>query len=239
MKPIIIANWKMHLTLEEAIAKAKSLNDSKYSARFLLAPPTPYLGYLAKTFKNINICAQNVSAINGFGAYTGEYSAAMLKSCGINYAIVGHSERRHTMGELNKLIKQKVVNCLESQITPIICIGETLEARQNKNYKDFIAEQINKSIPETQSPIIIAYEPVWAIGSGLIPTPEEILEIFTFIKTSKDISVIAKNVELIYGGSVNSKNYKEILAVAGNNGVILGSASLDDKELNTIFKLNI
>jgi triosephosphate isomerase len=238
MKPIIIANWKMNLSLEEAITKAKSFNNYSHSVRFLLAPPTPYISYLAEKFRNLNICAQNVSSINCFGAYTGEYSAAMLKTCGVHYAIIGHSERRNNFGETNKLVKQKALNCIESGITPIICTGETLEARKNGNYKEFMAEQIRESIPQTPHPIIIAYEPVWAIGSGLIPTPKEIAEIFTFIKTDKEISIIAKNAELVYGGSVNSKNYKEILSIAGNNGIILGSASLDNKELSKILELN-
>lgn len=234
MKPIIIANWKMNLTLSEAYNKAKQLDKKNYSAQLLLAPPAPYLAHFAENFKNTTICAQDISTINGFGAYTGEYSAEMIKSCGINYAILGHSERRNAMGEHNKLIKQKALNCIGAKITPIICIGESLEARQNNNYKELLAEQINESIPENAHSVIIAYEPFWAIGSGLVPTIEEIAKIFEFIKTSKDISIVAKNAQLVYGGSVSSQNYKEILAIAGNNGVILGSASLNDDELDVI-----
>ncbi|MDG1436667.1 MAG: triose-phosphate isomerase [Rickettsiaceae bacterium] len=234
MKPIIIANWKMNLTLDEAYSKAKNLDSKSYSSQLLLAPPAPYLAYFAQNFKNTAICAQNVSALNGFGAYTGEYSAEMLKSCNVNYAILGHSERRNTLGETNKLIKKKAFNCIEAQITPIICVGETLEARKNKNYKEFIADQLNSSIPDNAESIIIAYEPFWAIGTGLVPTIEEIAEIFDFIKTSGDISIVAKNSQLVYGGSVSSKNHKDILSVTGNNGVILGSASLDENELNSI-----
>jgi triosephosphate isomerase len=234
MKPIIIANWKMNLTLEEAYTKAKLLDSRNYSAQLLLAPPAPYLAHLTQNFKNINFCAQDLSAFSGFGAYTGEYSAEMIKSCNVNYAIIGHSERRNSIGEHSNFIKQKVLNCIEAQIIPIICVGETLEARKNNNYKEFIAEQINQSIPENAHSIIIAYEPFWAIGSGLVPTIEEISEIFEFIKSSEDISIVAKNAQLVYGGSVSSKNYKEILAIAGNNGIILGSASLNDDELNLI-----
>lgn len=234
MKPIIIANWKMNLTLENALLKAGQLDNRNYSAQILLAPPAPYLAYFASKFKNINICAQNVSTLSGYGAYTGEYSVEILKSCGINYSIIGHSERRTTYAESNKIVKKKVENCVNARITPIICIGETLEARQNNNYNEFILEQISESIPENAHSIIIAYEPFWAIGSGIAPTIEEISEIFTFIKTNDKISVVAKNAQLVYGGSVSSKNYKEILAVPGNNGIILGSASLDDEELSLI-----
>lgn len=238
MPPIIIANWKMNLTLEEAISKAELFSAFKHSARFLLSPPIPYISYISKNFKKLDICAQNVGATNGFGAYTGEYSADMLKSCNVNYAIIGHSERRHIFGEHSQLIKQKILNCLDAGITPIICVGETLESRQNKNYKEFIAQQIKDSIPETEQTIIIAYEPVWAIGSGVIPTMEEIAEIFNFIKTDEEISIIAKNAELVYGGSVNSENYKDIIKITDNSGVILGAASLNENELKKILELN-
>ncbi len=234
MKPIIIANWKMNLTLEDALLKAGQLNSKNYSAQVLLAPPAPYLAYFANNFKNINICAQDASTLSGYGAYTGEYSAEMLKSCGINYSIIGHSERRTISAESNKIVKKKVANCINAQITPIICIGETLEARQNNNYNEFILGQISESIPEDAHSIIIAYEPCWAIGSGIAPTIKEISEIFNFIKTSEKINIVAKNAQLVYGGSVSSKNYKEILAVPGNNGIILGSASLNDEELSLI-----
>lgn len=234
MKPIIIANWKMNLTLQEAGLKAKLLESSNYSAQFLLAPPMPYLAYFANLFKKITFCAQDVSAISGFGSYTGEYSAEMIKSCDVNYAIIGHSERRSNFHESNRIVKKKAENCIKAGITPIICIGEPLEARKNHNFKEFILEQITESIPEHASDIIIAYEPSWAIGTGISPTIDEIAEIFEFIKTSSKISMVAKNAQAVYGGSVNSKNYKEILAVPNNSGVILGGASLDDQELGSI-----
>lgn len=234
MKPIIIANWKMNLSLEDALLKSQQLEARNYSYQFLLAPPTAYLALFAQSFKKTNFCAQDISTMNGFGAYTGECSADMIKSCGVNYAIIGHSERRNTFRESNKTIRKKVENCINAGITPIVCIGETLEARQNNNYLEFILEQLNESIPENTYNLIIAYEPIWAIGSGITPTTKEISEIFEFIKTSKDVSIVAKNAQLVYGGSVNSETCKNILDIPGNNGVILGSASLNDKELNYI-----
>lgn len=234
MKPIIIANWKMNLNLEDAFDQAIKLNMGNYGANFLLAPPIPYLAYFAKNFKNIKICAQNVSSINGFGPYTGEYSAEILKNCGVDYAIIGHSERRNIFMESNKLIKQKAANCLNSGIIPIICVGETLETRQNNHYTEFITTQLAESIPKNIDYIIIAYEPFWAIGTGLVPTRGEILEIFELIKANIGITILAKKVQLVYGGSVSSKNYKEIISIDGNDGVILGSASLNADELNLI-----
>ena len=234
MKPIIIANWKMNLNLKEAFLKADLLDKRNSSAQFILAPPAPYLAHFAKNFLKTTFCSQDVSSISGYGAYTGEVSADIIKSCGINYAIVGHSEKRTIMKDNNITVRKKVENCIKAGIKPIVCIGESLESRKNNNYKEFILEQINESIPENAKNVIIAYEPIWAIGTGIFPTEEELTEIFIFIKNDSAISQVAKNAQLVYGGSVSSKNYKEILSIAGNNGVILGSASLNEDELNSI-----
>ncbi len=130
------------------------------------------------------------------------------------------------------------MNCINANIIPIICVGESLEARKSNHYKEFIAQQINESIPENIKSVIIAYEPFWAIGSGIVPTIAEISEIFEFIKNSKETSFVAKNAQLVYGGSVNSHNYEQILSVNNNSGVMLGSASLKDEELNIILNHN-
>jgi len=234
MKPIIIANWKMNLSLKEAFLKADLLDKRNSWAQFILAPSAPYLAYFAKNFLKTTFCAQDVSSISGYGAYTGEVSADILKSCGVNYAIIGHSEKRTVMKDNNKTVRKKVGNCIKAGIKPIICVGESLESRKNNNYKEFILEQINESIPENAKNVIIAYEPIWAIGTGISPTKEELTEIFNFIKNDSSISQVAKNAQLVYGGSVNSRNYKEILAIEGISGVLIGSASLDDDELNLI-----
>lgn len=234
MKPIIIANWKMNLNLNEAFSKADSLNKRNSSAQFILAPPTPYLAHFAQNFTRTTFCAQDVSSISGYGAYTGEVSADIIKSCGINYAIIGHSEKRTIMKDSNITVRKKVENCIKTRIIPIICVGESLETRKNHNYKEFILEQITESVPGNAKNIIIAYEPIWAIGTGISPTAEELTEIFDFIKNDSTISQVAKNAQLVYGGSVNSRNYKEILAIEGVNGILIGGASLDDDELDLI-----
>ena len=234
MKPIIIANWKMNLTLKEAFAKAESLNKRNSDAHFILAVPTPYLAHFTQHFTKTTFCTQDVSSINGYGAYTGETSAEIIKSCGINYAIIGHSEKRTIMKDSNHTVRKKVKNCIKAGIKPIICIGESLETRKNNNYKEFILEQITESIPDNAGNIILAYEPIWAIGTGISPTSDELTEIFDFIKNDSAISQVAKNAQLVYGGSVNSSNYKEILAIKGVNGILIGGASLDDVELNLI-----
>jgi triosephosphate isomerase len=235
MKPLIIANWKMNLMLNESISYAKTIASFQHSSQLLLAPSTIYLAHLGSLFPQLNFCAQDVSVFNP-GAYTGEFAAALIKSCAVNYAIVGHSERRINFAEDNKIIKQKAENCINNNIIPIICIGESAEIRRNNNVQEFLLNQLNESIPSNanESNIIIAYEPIWAIGSGITPSGAEIQELFSFLKNNHNTRFVAKNVTMIYGGSVNSKNYKEILSVPDNKGLLVGSASLNEIELKTI-----
>ncbi len=233
MKHTIIANWKMNLTFHQAIILAQEIENISHDHHFIVAAPTPYLAYLTLNFKNINFCAQDISVFNEYGAYTGETSAHMLKDCGINYTIIGHSERRSLLFETNKIIRKKIENCINAEIIPIICIGETLESRQNNTFKELLLEQIN-AIPENADNIIIAYEPIWAIGSGIIPTTEEIQQVIKFIKTNEQVSVIAKNAQLVYGGSVACKNFIQIIDLSEINGLLIGSASLKIEELRTI-----
>lgn len=224
----------MNIKLGEAIALAQKFESFNHSSQFFLAPPTPYLSYLSKVLVKTKICAQDVSSIKELGAYTGENSATIIKSCGVNYSIIGHSERRTNQRESNSIVRKKIESCIEAGITPIVCIGETLESRQNKNFKEFLIEQINSSIPSNAHNLIIAYEPVWAIGSGIAPKPEEIYEIVELIKKSARVDLVAKNAQLVYGGSVSSKNFAEIITVPGLSGVLMGSASLDESEMSSI-----
>ena len=224
----------MNIQLGEAIALAQKFESFNHSSQFFLAPPTPYLSYLSKVLVKTKICAQDVSSIKELGAYTGENSATIIKSCGVNYSIIGHSERRTNQRESNSIVRKKIESCIEAGITPIVCIGETLESRQNKNFKEFLIEQINSSIPSNAHNLIIAYEPVWAIGSGIAPKPEEIYEIVELIKKSARVELVAKNAQLVYGGSVSSKNFAEIITVPGLSGVLMGSASLDESEMSSI-----
>lgn len=224
----------MNIKLGEAIALAQKFESFNHSSQFFLAPPTPYLSYLSKVLVKTKICAQDVSSIKELGAYTGENSATIIKSCGVNYSIIGHSERRTNQRESNSIVRKKIESCIEAGITPIVCIGETLESRQNKNFKEFLIEQINSSIPSNAHNLIIAYEPVWAIGSGIAPKAEEIYEIVELIKKSARVELVAKNAQLVYGGSVSSKNFAEIITVPGLSGVLMGSASLDESEMSSI-----
>lgn len=224
----------MNFTLEEALAFVSNLQIDEKLCNVLLAPPTVFLALLSKKFPSIKFCAQDVSKYNKFGSQTGECSSDMVKSCGVNFAIVGHSERRENFRETNRTVKRKASHCIESGIVPIICFGESIEARKAKHFKDFIIEQINESTPEINGEYILAYEPCWAIGSGITPTREEILEVIDLIKTSKKLSTVAKNSKLVYGGSVNVGNYQNILALPGISGLLIGSTSLKFDEFQKI-----
>jgi triosephosphate isomerase len=238
MKPLIIANWKMNLAFQEASELSKSISNQENHHRLIIAPPTPYIAYLAQIYKKLNFCAQDVSTRSTFGPYTGENSAKFFKSCNVNYALIGHSERRYLLGENNMIVRTKAEICINNKITPIICIGETERERNSNHYEEFLLRQLNESIPETDKPLIIAYEPVWAIGTNNTPSIEEISKIIQLIRENNNKqSVIAKSLQIVYGGSVNSKNYETIAAVKDIDGVLLGGASLDKEELFRILNL--
>ncbi len=222
---MIIANWKMNLTLDQAIKNCKILSKSKESTNLLISPSTAYIAYLKKNYSKLNFCAQDVSLKADFGAYTGENSAKLFKELGLSHSIVGHSERRNNFNETNDQVKIKAINCIENNIVPIICVGETLQQRKNNSYKDFLAKQLSAFSGLNYLKTIIAYEPLWSIGKNITASAAEIAEIAALFKNLDSKS------QLLYGGSVNSKNCREILAIEGISGLLVGSASLDAEEL--------
>jgi len=230
MTSLIIANWKMNLTFEEASNLTTLLCEHPHFHKLIIAPPTPYIAYLAQNYQQLRFCAQDISIKNAFGSYTGESSAKFFKSCGVNYSLIGHSERRTLFGETNEIVRKKVESCLDNQIIPIVCIGESKELRNSGNYKEFLLTQLEESLPKTDKHIIIAYEPVWAIGTKVTPTTQQITEVAELIK-SRYQSILAKTMQLVYGGSVNSENCKDIINIKDVAGVLVGGASLNKEEL--------
>jgi triosephosphate isomerase (TIM) len=247
MAKIIVANWKMNpQSLKEAgfiFKELSSLLKNIKHTQIVICPPFPYL-FVAQNFKNKNIFlgAQNV-AKDGEGAHTGEVSSKILKNMGVSYVIVGHSERRF-LGEDNITINEKILNLIKNKITPILCVGEN-KRDHDGFYLSFVKEQIKNclsGIPKTQiKNIIIAYEPVWAIGKGAIreATKEEFLEMKIFIK--KVISDIydvktAHNVLVIYGGSVNPLNAELFIKGGEADGLLVGRDSLNPKKFEMIIK---
>lgn len=231
MKKLIIANWKMNLSLEEAFIFCNKLVQQSYYNDLIIASPSIYLSYLSDKFKSLIFSAQDVSKYQGEGSYTGEYSSSLLKLSKINYSIVGHSERRELFNESNQLIRQKIENCFQTNITPIVCIGENSELRASKTYKEFLLRQLAESLPknyqELNKDYIIAYEPVWSIGTGNIPKKDELREVFDIINSFLHQSQVANNVSLVYGGSVNLNNIEQILNLQEIDGVLVGKSSLD------------
>lgn len=248
---IIVANWKMNGSIslcDEIIAfTLEQLNNLKLEAEFnnkvkiIICPPYPYTVPLYtelnklqnKDSVNIEIGAQDCS-IYSSGSYTGEVSAAMLKDIGCTYVIIGHSERRINNNENGYAICKKIKLAYENNLTPIICIGESLEDFENGVTKNVLQKQIEeiKEVLDQYKYTMIAYEPVWAIGTGKIPNPQEIMSVQNFINEQ----LSNYNIALLYGGSVNSANINTILSVEHVDGTLIGGASVKPFEWISMLK---
>jgi triosephosphate isomerase (TIM) len=230
----IVANFKMNGSKDFVDDYFRRLQGST-KHQIILCPPFPYLERVqqklsASSFKQgalqVFVGGQNCSA-EKIGARTGEISASMLVDMGCRYVILGHSERRTHQGESSKLIKEKAQEAVSSGLIPIICVGETTEQRLCGTTHDVILEQLEASIPE-EGKIMIAYEPVWAIGSGKSATCDDISHVHDYIRAHPRFG----GVPLLYGGSVSAQNISEILATANVDGVLVGGASLDVDQIN-------
>ncbi|GLI53695.1 triose-phosphate isomerase [Thermodesulfovibrio yellowstonii] len=243
-KKFIVANWKMHKTVREALAFldefipiAKDLNDREIG----IAPTFICIESVGKALINtsIKLCAQNAFYENK-GAYTGEVSPLMLKDCGVKYVIIGHSERRKYFYENDDIINKKIHACIKEGLKVIFCIGETLEDRQNNKTMEILKTQIRNGLLEINSPeaLTIAYEPVWAIGTGVVATEEQIKQSHLFIRNQlKEIyGERANEVRILYGGSVTPENIKPIMEIDNVEGVLVGGASLDPLKFARIVK---
>ena len=228
MSRFIVGNWKMNMDLKSASALAAELiafsHNTPVSCTVVVCPPFPYLGMAALTFldSSLQLGAQDCSDQNK-GAFTGQVSASMLKDLSCTYVILGHSERRALLKENNEVIKQKAQQALQEKIIPIICIGENEEQRAQNQAVQYVLDQAKHSCPDN-GPYILAYEPVWAIGSGKIPTLDEITEIHQALMTQHP------GCPILYGGSVNLENSSDILGLPCVAGVLVGGVSLKAQE---------
>ena len=232
---IIVANWKLNGSIDFIEQYLQELNCSKLENSNncgIICTPSVYFHKLVGRLAPLFLGGQNCSNYNE-GAYTGEVSALMLKDASCQFCIIGHSERRQIFGQTNEDVCIKAMNLIANNINPIICIGETFEEKNQNLTKDIIYTQISKSVPKnaTKDFVIIAYEPIWAIGTGKIPSLEEIDNIHSFIKN--EIQNI-ENYKILYGGSVNSNNASEIMDLKNVDGVLVGGASLDALEYKKI-----
>ena len=237
---IVAGNWKMNCTHEEAVSLSTGIsellkNENTNDVKIILAPPFVHLGmvrFLTKDENRISVAAQNCSSFAS-GAYTGEVSAAMIKSVGGEYVIIGHSERRSYFNEINVVLAEKVILALQNNLTPIFCCGEILNERNANKHFDVVKKQLEESVfildESNFSKIIIAYEPVWAIGTGVTATPAQAQEMHAFIRkliSEKYSPAVANNISILYGGSCNEKNAAELFSQPDIDGGLIGGASL-------------
>ena len=253
MKPrrlIIAGNWKMNKTVAESLPLVNALRRELASVKevdIVVCPPFTALSEVSKAIidSNIRLGAQNMSE-NGYGAFTGEIAAGMLKEFSVRYVILGHSERRQFQKESDALVAKKALAAHAASLKPIVCVGETLAERESNATKDVVGTQLRGSLAgltkEQVEETVIAYEPVWAIGTGKTATTDQAQEVHEFIrKTVAELhgDVTARRVRIQYGGSVKPSNAKELMSQPDVDGALVGGASLDDRSFVEIIKNSI
>jgi triosephosphate isomerase len=236
-KPFIAGNWKMNLDRHASIALTNSIADAAEHishAEIAICPPFVYLDVVRQALGNsvIALGAQNLYP-EPSGAFTGEVSATMLKDVGCKYVILGHSERRHILGESDQFINRKVHAALAAGLLPIVCVGELLAEREAGKTTDVVRSQFDGSCaglsPEQMAEVVVAYEPVWAIGTGKVATPEQAEEVHLSLRKMIEArynSRIADRVRIQYGGSVKPSNAADLLSQPNIDGALVGGASL-------------
>ncbi|MBU0615582.1 MAG: triose-phosphate isomerase [Nanoarchaeota archaeon] len=239
MKTIIAGNWKMHMTNKDTsffMIELKKIVQYSENTEIILCPPFTALQTISKEAKGtkIKIGAQNMH-YEKEGAFTGEVSASMLTELGCEYVIIGHSERRQYFNETDETVNKKIKAALKNNLKPIVCVGETLEQRKAGKTKTIITTQLKKGLEDLSrsqiSKLIIAYEPIWAIGTGMTARPEQAEEVHSLVRKLVDCDI-----PLLYGGSVKPDNCKELFSQPNINGGLIGGASLDPKKFNEIIK---
>ncbi len=243
---IIAGNWKMNTTFAEGVELAKEVAALKASLAkdvvVILAPPFTHLPEVHRVTKDsgIAVAAQNCAA-QPSGAFTGEVSAGMIASCGATYVILGHSERREYFGEDSQVLRRKISEAFALGLKPIFCVGETLAQREAGKQEEVVAKQLEEvvcDLPETQfKQLIVAYEPVWAIGTGKTATTDQAQQMHRFIRSvleKKYGEVLAQGTPILYGGSLKPANAQELLGKADVDGGLIGGASLDAKDFIAI-----
>lgn len=229
MKKLIVANWKMHGSAAFAkqwLAQVVPVAKKNAGTEVVVCPPATLLRECAGA--GIAVGAQNCHMATE-GAFTGEISAAMLKDAGCAYVIVGHSERRAQFGETSAMVKQKAEAALSVGLIPIVCVGESLAEREAVKAQEVVVGQLKESLP--QGRFVVAYEPVWAIGTGRVANAQDIESMHGFIGSN-----VAEGTKILYGGSVKAASAREILTIQGVSGVLVGGASLVAEEFNKIIE---
>ncbi len=246
-RPLFAGNWKMYKTPQEAADTAKQLVEQVREVAdvdIMIAPPFTALESVSRVIKNspVALGAQNLYWEDE-GAYTGEISAPMLKSAGCQYAIIGHSERRQYFGETDKTVNQKIQAAIQVGLKPVFCIGETEQEREAEQTLSVLDKQVRKGLerllPEQLDTLIIAYEPVWAIGTGKTATEDQAQEVHQFIRSLIEKSFgndLSKSIRILYGGSVKPDNILNLMAMPDIDGALVGGASLSADSFSRIIK---
>ncbi len=235
-KPLIAGNWKMYKTVSEAVNTARELVACAASApvEVMIAPPFTALASVAAVVRGtpVALAAQNLHWKNE-GAYTGEISPVMLTDVGCQYVIIGHSERRQFFGETNDTVNARIQAALTHKLIPILCVGETEAQRESHETFSVLDKQMVKGLEgvpfAADSHLVVAYEPVWAIGTGKTATTDQIQEVHAFLRGVIDKRLdnpLAKSVRILYGGSVKPENASEIMNMPDVDGALVGGASL-------------
>ncbi len=244
-KPLVAGNWKMNGSRENAESLVKGNKAGlahEAAAEVVICPPFVYLSEVASLLSGSNIAlgAQNVSQ-RGNGAYTGEISTSMLLDVGCKYVILGHSERRALYGETDSLVAEKVIAINAAGLKPILCVGELLEERESEKTEAVVARQLDVLLSSVEGlaalqNTVIAYEPVWAIGTGMTATPEQAQDVHAFIRqrVAASDAALAQKIRILYGGSVKGNNAPELFAKADIDGGLIGGASLQVEEFLAI-----
>ena len=242
---ILVANWKMYKTIDEGIELAECLKKKiNGKPKIIICPPFTALSNINEVLSNSEL---ELGAQNFFyetqGAFTGEISPIMLKDAGAKYVIIGHSERRNIFGEANELINKKLISAIENEIRPIFCVGEKIEDRQAGQTENVIKQQILEGLKnmsrENVEKIIIAYEPVWAIGTGLNAKPGQASEAHKFIRETLNEMYgdkLGENITILYGGSIKEDNIEDLGKMKEIDGGLVGGASLKCDSFVTIWK---
>jgi triosephosphate isomerase len=246
-RKLIVANWKMHGNQQQIAAMIQAMRADEtvlQQVEVSLCVPFVYLSSMAALCTGINLSygAQNISEKHN-GAFTGEICAAMLADIGCKYVIVGHSERRQYYGESNEVVAQKWLAARHARLTPILCLGESAEQRQSGQTLSIVTQQLDAILSQTTTNefahTVIAYEPVWAIGTGLTPTADEVTTVHTVLRQhliKQYDSALADSVRILYGGSVKSDNAELLLNLKNVDGGLIGGASLQYDSFSPIYK---
>ena len=244
-KTIVAGNWKMNASTETVNSLIEGILSgmNEVSSEVIVCAPFPYLSQVESLINNSKLMlgAQNLN-VNPAGAFTGEVSADMIKDFGAQHVIVGHSERRSLYGETNAIVAEKTKAAIGAGLTPLLCVGESLEDRESGKTEAIVEEQINAVIDligiEAFDQVIIAYEPVWAIGTGLTASPEQAQTVHLFIRNllANSSEKIAKRTPILYGGSMNAANAADLISCSDIDGGLIGGAALKAEDFLQICK---